>query len=379
MQEKKISIAILLKSEVGEVNQKELAGTERIFIQDIPALKNQGYQIDAFARFKRIKPKINKLFYPKVLLHLAEFQRIRKFILIILEFIYNLQFLILNQKKDLLIAYSSPILALLTNKKTFIILQNEHHRFPFFKFCKKKYQKSLYLFCSRSLRDNVLKKYQLDRKNTFILYNAIDPEIFRPYPNLIKNNNKLKLLYCSAWAKEKGLDLMLQAILSLPKKLQERIQLTIASSSKLWYSDFAQQNCDYRQQIDKLLKQMIGIKLLDGVDYNAIAKIYSKNNYTLMPSVWDEPFGLVALESIACGTPVIAFNYPSTIEILHSSNAIIIDKKDYQRLASVLQKLLNMPKRNKKQHSLLTSKNQEMTSNVRIKKYTYLINTYLEN
>ena len=40
----------------------------------------------------------------------------------------------------------------------------------------------------------------------------------------------------------------------------------------------------------------------------------------LMPVRWDEPFGLVLLESMACGTPVIAFNRGGVSEI-------VIDKK----------------------------------------------------
>lgn len=40
----------------------------------------------------------------------------------------------------------------------------------------------------------------------------------------------------------------------------------------------------------------------------------------LMPIRWDEPFGLVLLESMACGTPVIAFNRGGVSEI-------VIDKK----------------------------------------------------
>ena len=40
----------------------------------------------------------------------------------------------------------------------------------------------------------------------------------------------------------------------------------------------------------------------------------------LMPILWDEPFGLVLIESMACGTPVIAFNRGGVTEV-------VVDKK----------------------------------------------------
>ena len=36
----------------------------------------------------------------------------------------------------------------------------------------------------------------------------------------------------------------------------------------------------------------------------------------LFPIQWDEPFGLVMIESMACGTPVIAFPYGSAPEVV---------------------------------------------------------------
>ncbi|MGO4272378.1 glycosyltransferase, partial [Paenibacillus sp. TAF58] len=36
----------------------------------------------------------------------------------------------------------------------------------------------------------------------------------------------------------------------------------------------------------------------------------------LFPSLWEEPFGLVIIEAMACGTPVIALNRGSVPEVL---------------------------------------------------------------
>jgi len=47
----------------------------------------------------------------------------------------------------------------------------------------------------------------------------------------------------------------------------------------------------------------------------------------LMPSIWDEPFGLVMLEAMACGTPVIGFDSGAIPEIVdHGKNGFIVNK-----------------------------------------------------
>lgn len=53
---------------------------------------------------------------------------------------------------------------------------------------------------------------------------------------------------------------------------------------------------------------------------------YQHARATLFPIQWGEPFGLVLLESMACGTPVLAFNEGSVSEIvLHGKTGFVVD------------------------------------------------------
>lgn len=52
------------------------------------------------------------------------------------------------------------------------------------------------------------------------------------------------------------------------------------------------------------------------VDHSALAELYGGALATLYPISWHEPFGLVMAESMACGTPVIAYNAGSVPEIV---------------------------------------------------------------
>ena len=48
-----------------------------------------------------------------------------------------------------------------------------------------------------------------------------------------------------------------------------------------------------------------------------------------MPSQWNEPFGIVALESIATGTPVVTFNRGGPSEIIvNGQSGYVVETED---------------------------------------------------
>lgn len=58
------------------------------------------------------------------------------------------------------------------------------------------------------------------------------------------------------------------------------------------------------------------IKYIGHVPYNQLYQFYQKAKAILVPIQWEEPFGLVMIEAMACGTPVIAFNRGSVPEVV---------------------------------------------------------------
>ena len=51
----------------------------------------------------------------------------------------------------------------------------------------------------------------------------------------------------------------------------------------------------------------------------------------LVPIDWPEPFGLVMIEAMACGTPVIAFNRGSVPEVIEDGVTGFIVEDDQRR------------------------------------------------
>ena len=78
-----------------------------------------------------------------------------------------------------------------------------------------------------------------------------------------------------------------------------------------------------------------GIEYLGETSHAKKVALLQKARATLFPIEWEEPFGLVMIESMACGTPVIATRWGAVPEVIEDGRSgIIVD--DYREMASVL-------------------------------------------
>ncbi|MBI4990952.1 glycosyltransferase [Candidatus Gottesmanbacteria bacterium] len=74
-----------------------------------------------------------------------------------------------------------------------------------------------------------------------------------------------------------------------------------------------------RPYFEKIIKPKIDGKLITFVGeltQETLNNLYGNSVCTLFPINWHEPFGLVMIESMACGTPVVAYNIGSVSEVI---------------------------------------------------------------
>lgn len=82
---------------------------------------------------------------------------------------------------------------------------------------------------------------------------------------------------------------------------------------------------------DSLIAPQLGgaIEFIGEVGHDAKVQLLKSARALLFPIQWDEPFGLVMVESLACGTPVIAFNRGAVPEVIeHGCTGMICDTAD---------------------------------------------------
>ena len=79
-----------------------------------------------------------------------------------------------------------------------------------------------------------------------------------------------------------------------------------------------------------------GIEYLGEVSHGRKVELLQDARVTLFPIDWEEPFGLVMIESMACGTPVIATNRGAVPEVIeHGRSGIIVE--NYREMAAALE------------------------------------------
>jgi glycosyltransferase involved in cell wall biosynthesis len=89
-------------------------------------------------------------------------------------------------------------------------------------------------------------------------------------------------------------------------------------------------------------RQLVEPHLVDGIEYlgevthGEKVELLQDARVTLFPIEWEEPFGLVMIESMACGTPVVASRYGAVPEVIaHGRSGIVVD--DYREMAAAIE------------------------------------------
>ncbi len=120
------------------------------------------------------------------------------------------------------------------------------------------------------------------------------------------------------------------------KILKKSIDLVINAGKPFSGSDY------YEKVMKPILDSDKQIIYIGEVDSAQKKLWYRHARATLFPIQWGEPFGLVLIESMACGTPVVAFNKGSVPElVIHGKTGLVVDSIDHMIEAVKAIRLIN--------------------------------------
>lgn len=136
-------------------------------------------------------------------------------------------------------------------------------------------------------------------KNVKVIYNTAG------FKNPNANVSKKKLvLYVGKLSKGKGVELLLDTARSILE--DKKVDFVFAGA--------LQSETIKNKLQEKLLKSHT--KLLGGVGYHNLPKVYREASVVVMPSIYPESFGRIALESLTYGTPAVVVNTGALPEII---------------------------------------------------------------
>lgn len=100
----------------------------------------------------------------------------------------------------------------------------------------------------------------------------------------------------------------------------------------------------YAGQKDTYWREVIQPKLGENIEYLGFIKddaakqdLLGNAAALVVPSLFDEPFGMVSIEALACGTPVIGLACGATPEIItHGENGLIVQKNSEEAMIADL-------------------------------------------
>lgn len=134
---------------------------------------------------------------------------------------------------------------------------------------------------------------------------------------------------------EKGSDVMLFAgRLKRKKGIVEAIDITLKAGKKMKFAglismDDTDRNCFNSEVMPKINNNKNLIKYHGFIPRNKIGAFYGSSKLTLFPIQWEEPFGLVMIESMATGTPTVGFARGSVAEVIKDGETgFIINPSD---------------------------------------------------
>jgi len=174
--------------------------------------------------------------------------------------------------------------------------------------------------------------YKVYHRHGHVIYPGVDIELFKPVPLNKKSNT---ILTVSRLTKFKNIDILINAFF-LFSKIHTNYNLTIIGDGE--------EKQNLLNLVDRL-KISDKVNILTGINDKSMASYYANAKVFVLCSK-NEPFGMVAIEAMACGTPVIADNSGGPKEIiLHDSTGILVDNLTPNRLSEILcQVLLNSEK-----------------------------------
>ena len=185
------------------------------------------------------------------------------------------------------------------------------------------------LALSEFIREDYLKTSTLDPKRAYIWYNCVDTKRFRPGPPPLALRTRLGfgerdfvVLFCGRLDPDKGIHKLMEALALLPVP---QIKLLIVGSP---FFGRTQQSSFLRRLEQQARALGNRVQFTGYIPNEDLPDYYRLADLVCVPTLVEEAAGLVAVEAMACGRPVLATRSGGMPEYLEGSQAVLVERGD---------------------------------------------------
>jgi D-inositol-3-phosphate glycosyltransferase len=199
-------------------------------------------------------------------------------------------------------------------------------------------------------RQQMLDLYDVDESKIVVVPCGVNLERFHPIDRaeardkLGLANGRRLIVFVGRMDPVKGLDVLLEAMCELSRRIErchaKDLSLAIIGGDQESHLEALMNDAKCLQDITREFGLDDLIMFIGSQSQETLPYYYSASEVCVMPSLY-ESFGMVALEAMACGTPVIASRVGGlTYTVRDGETGFLVPEKDPKALAEKLELLL---------------------------------------
>jgi glycosyltransferase involved in cell wall biosynthesis len=178
-----------------------------------------------------------------------------------------------------------------------------------------------------------------------VLRLGVDTERFTMFSPPFKDRQAFRILHPARLLPWKGVDVSIEA-LRLLRDWDFDARLILTDTQRI--ADWDEALPSYRRRLLALVRDnhLTPHVAFVSAPYAQMASLYNAVDVVLYPTIKDEPFGLVPLEAMACGRPVVASTSGGIVESVENGvTGWLVAPSDPEALARKIADLLSEPDR----------------------------------